>query len=187
MDHTKRLGGLLFAGTLAAAAAAAADELFLKLDGVQGDSRDARHKDEIDILSYSASMAGPFAPSASGTAPATGKAVCGPVRIMKYLDRASPRLMLYAARGDHIPRATISFRKAGSKSGNDYYRVTLDDVLVTDVQQTGQGGTRYAENASEVVSLMGRRITWDFATQGPDGAFTGSAKSNWDCVAGKGG
>jgi len=187
VDHKKRLGWLVFAGTLAAAAAAAADELFLKLEGFQGDSRDARHKDEIDIVSFSQSNIGPFAQGAGTASSAAGKTTCGPVKLTKYLDRTSPRLMLYASTGQHIPRATISFRKAGSKDGNDYYRVTLDDVVVTDVQQTGEGGSRYAENAREAVSLIGRRIAWDYLVQGPTGAPLGTAKSFWDCVAGKGG
>ena len=184
MDHRKRVGGLLFAGTLAAAAAAVADELFLKIDGVPGDSIDARHKDEINVLSYSQGNTGPFAQGGGGPA---GKTTCGPVKITKYLDRSSPRLMFLASNGQHLPRATISFRRAGSKDGNDYYRVTLDDVVVTDVQQTGDGGSRYAENAREAVSLIGRRIAWDYLVQGPTGAPLGTAKSFWDCVAGKGG
>jgi type VI secretion system secreted protein Hcp len=187
VDHKKHLGGLLVAGVLAAAASATADELFLRLEGVQGESRDARHKDEIDVLSYSQSTTGPFAQSAAGAGGGAGKTTCGPVKVTKYLDRASPRLSLYAANGQHIPRATISFRKAGSKDGSDYYRVTLDDVVVTDVQQTGEGGTRYAENARESVSLMGRRFTWDYVVQAPDGRPAGAAKSFWDCVQGKGG
>ena len=186
MDHKKRLGALLVAGALAAAASAVADELFLRLEGFQGDSIDARHKGEIDILSFSQSNTGPFAQSATGAGGSAGKTTCGPVRVTKYLDRSSPRLMLYALNAQHIPKATISFRKAGSKDGGDYYRVTLDDVVVTDVQQTGEGGTRYAENAREVVSLIGRRITWDFVVQAPTGGSLGTAKSNWDCVAGKG-
>jgi type VI secretion system secreted protein Hcp len=187
VDHKKRLGGLLVAGAIAAAASATADELFLRLEGVPGDSRDARHKDEIDVLSYSQSLTGPFAQGAAGAGSTTGKTTCGPVKITKYLDRASPRLMQQAARGEHLPKATISFRKSGSKDGSDYYRVTLDDVVVTDVQQTGEGGTRYAESAREVVSLIGRRIEWAYFVQMPDGRFGGKAASYWDCVQGKGG
>jgi type VI secretion system secreted protein Hcp len=187
VGHTKKLGGLLVAGALAAAAPTAADELFLRLEGVQGESRDARHKDEIDVLSYSQSLAGPFAQGAAGAAGAAGRTTCGPVKVTKYLDRTSPRLMLLAANGQHIPRAMISFRKQGSKDGSDYYRVTLDDVVVTEVQQTGEGGTRYAEAAREVVSLIGRRIEWAHFGQMPDGRPAGKAASYWDCVQVKGG
>ena len=187
MEHKKRLVKLLVAGALAAAATATADELFLKLEGVPGESRDARHKDEIDVLSYSQSLTGPFAQGAAGAGSTTGKTICGPVKVTKYLDRASPRLMRYAANGEHIPKATISFRKAGSKDGGDYYRVTLDDVVVTDVQQTGEGGTRYAEAAREVVSLIGRRIEWALFAQSLTGGSAGKVASYWDCVQGKGG
>ena len=66
MDHTKKLGGLLVVGALAAAAPAAADDVFLRLDGVRGESTDARHKGEIEILSYTQSFTGPFAHGTRG-------------------------------------------------------------------------------------------------------------------------
>ncbi|HUL92132.1 MAG TPA: type VI secretion system tube protein Hcp [Burkholderiales bacterium] len=171
--------GLLLAGLLAAGAAApaAADDMFLKMDGIQGESLDARHKGEMEILSYTQAATGPFARGTAG-AGAAGKAVCGTVTIVKYVDLASPDLILNALNGRHIPKAVITFRKPGQQF--EYYKVTLDDVIVTEVEQT-DGKTQ--PRATEKVTLMGRRFNYEYTAQTPQGGTGGRPKAGWDCVA----
>jgi type VI secretion system secreted protein Hcp len=180
------LARLLLAGVLASAVsapAAAADELFLKLDGVRGESTDSRHKDEIDLLSYTQSMVGPFARGAT-SAGAAGKAMCGTVTVVKYVDLSSPELILFALNGRHIPKAVITFQKQGQQA--EYYKVTLDDVIITEVEQSD---TRLnfpnpaPPRATEKVTLMGRRFTFEYTAQKPDGTAGAKPKAGWDCVA----
>jgi type VI secretion system secreted protein Hcp len=190
MDKTKRkpglvsrVGQLLLAGALAAGAAApaAADDLFLRLEGVQGESLDARHKGEIAILSYIQAFTGPFARSTAATGAGAGKTTCGPVTVTKFVDVSSPHLILLVANGQHIPRALITFRKPGTPL--EYYKVTLDDVIITEVEQTGSSSA--AARAMEKVSLIGRRFSFEYVQQRPDGSPGATPKSGWDCVANK--
>lgn len=182
MDHTKNLGGLLLAGALAVTSLpAAADDIFLKLDGVPGESIDARHKGEIDVLSYSQSLTGPFARGATSGAAASGKTTCGPVTITKYVDLSSPDLILSAANGRHIPSAVITFRRAG-QTPVEYYTVILDDVIVTEVEQTDSRSSS-SQRAVEKVSLIGRRVRFEYTAQRPDGGSGAKPKSGWDCAA----
>ena len=190
MDRTKTKpcpvsrAGLLLAGALAAGAAApaAADDLFLRLEGIQGESMDARHKGEIGILSYTQSFTGPFAHSAPGAGAGAGKTTCGPVTVTKFIDVSSPQLILFAANGQHIPRALITFRRSG-QAQLEYYKVTLDDVIITEVEQTGSSAA--AARAMEKVSLIGRRFSFEYVSQMPDGRRGGTPKAGWDCVANK--
>jgi type VI secretion system secreted protein Hcp len=183
-----RVACLLLAGALAAggAAPAAADDVFLKLDGVPGESVDAKHKGEIDILSYSQGLAGPFARSGGGTAAATGKTVCGPVTVMKFVDVSSPDLILSVANGKHIPKALITFRRPGGPNQLEYYKVTLEDVVITEIEQTESkidASNPAAARAIEKVSLMGRRFRFEYVQQAPDGRPGAMPKAGWDCVA----
>ena len=187
MDQTRTKAGLvspagrlLIAGvlTVGAAAPAAADDVFLRLDGVQGESVDARHKGEIDILSYTQAFTGPFARSAAGTGAASGKTICGPVTITKFVDLSSPDLILSAANGKHIPNAVITFRRPGANQ-LEYYKVTLEDVIVTEIEQSE---SKTAARAMEKVSLMGRRFRFEYVQQTPDGRPGGMPKAGWDCV-----
>lgn len=192
MDKTKtkpsyRVGGLLLAGALAAGAAApaAADDVFLKLDGVLGESTDARHKGEIDILSYTQAFTGPFARGAAGTGAAAGKTICGPVTITKYVDVSSPDLILSVANGKHIPKAVFTFRRPGANQ-LEYYKVMLEDVVITEIEQSESKinpSNPAAVRASEKVSLMGRRFSFEYVLQAPDGRIGAQPKAGWDCVA----
>jgi len=185
--HTKRLTALLLAGALATTApmAAAVDDLFLRLEGVQGESQDAAHRGEIEILSYTQAMTGPYARGVPVGTPgaASGKITCGPVTITKFVDRASPVLMLMTANAKHVTRAVITFRRPGQPPA-EYYKVTLDEVIVTDVEQTN---TRVSvpnpapPRAIEKVSMLAQRYTWEYLMQGPDGK-PGRVPTTWDCA-----
>jgi len=180
---------MLFAGVLAAAVAtpaAAVDDIFLKLDGIQGESTDGRHAREIEILSYTQTMSGPFAKSGTpNTGAATGKTVCGPVTVMKYVDVSSPDLILNAANGRHIPRAVFTFRRPG-KDLVEYYKVTLEDVIIIEVEQSDSKlnfPNPAPPRALEKVSLIGRRFFFEYAATTATGNAGGRPKSGWDCVS----
>ena len=186
MNYTKikqcrssRVASMMLASVVGAIPlSAAADDMFLKLDGVRGESIDARHKDEIEILSYEQSVAGPFARSAPGT-PGAGKTICGPVTIVKYVDLASPELILNAANGRHIPRAEFAFRKSGQQ-GSEYYKVILDDVIINEVAQSD---SKTAPRLTEKVSMMGRVIRFEYKATNPVGGRGAAPKFGWDCAA----
>jgi type VI secretion system secreted protein Hcp len=186
VEHTKGFGGLLLAAALAASAPlpASADDIFLKLTDVKGESLDARHPGEIEILSYTQSMTGPFAPGATSGAAAGGKTTCGAVTITKYVDASSPDLILAAANGRHYPTAVITFRRTG-QTPFEYYTVTLDDAIVTGVEQSGSRSSS-TQRVVEKVSLIGRAFRFEYTAQQPTtGGIGARPKAGWDCVANK--
>ena len=96
----------------------AAVDYFLKIDGIQGESEDAKHPKEIQVLSFSfgASQAGTFAFGGGG---GSGKVQMQDFHFMMNVNKASPKLLLACANGQHIPRRSSSARKAG-KDQQDY-------------------------------------------------------------------
>jgi type VI secretion system secreted protein Hcp len=179
------VGRPLLAGALAAGAAApvpaAADDVFLWLEGLQGESLDNKHRGEIDILSYTQSFANQAVarPGSAG-----GKATCGPVTVMKLVDRSSPRLIGLVTTGLHIPKAVITFRKAG-QTQLEYYRVTLVDVIITEVEQTENKinvPNPAAMRVIEKVSMIARQFHFDYVPQKADGTPDAPAAAGWDCV-----
>ena len=87
-------------------------DMFLKLDGIDGESVDDSHAKEIDILAWSwgMSQSGTFHSGAGGGA---GKANFQDISITKYVDKASATLMTKIATGDHVAKARLTVRKAG--------------------------------------------------------------------------
>ena len=113
-------------------------DAFLKIEGIQGESLDKNHKDEIEIDSYSWGLAnaGSFGSGGGGGA---GKASFQDFHFTTKLNRSSPLLMKACATGQHIKEATLTVRKAGS-GGFEFLKIKLNDILVSSLQPGGAGG-----------------------------------------------
>ncbi|WP_052573394.1 type VI secretion system tube protein Hcp [Haloferula sp. BvORR071] len=121
---------------LTLASAHAASDYLLEIEGIKGESKDSKHRDAIEIESFS------WGCSNSGSAAKVINLV-----LSKPLDKASPQLFLACAKGNHIPQAILTLRKTNASGGKtDYYQVTLTDILVSSYQnsagdsQSGGGG-----------------------------------------------
>jgi type VI secretion system Hcp family effector len=100
-------------------------DIFLKLDGVPGDSTDDRHKGEIDVEAV-----------AYNDKP-RGKRHIATIRIDKVSDSSSPKLLAASASGKHFKSATITFRLSGADSGSAFETFKLSDVVVSSFEQGG--------------------------------------------------
>src|SRR4051812_28230983 len=114
-------------------------DLFLQLDPIKGESTDAKHKDQIDVLSWSwgLTQSGSFH---SGTGGGAGKVSVQDLSFTHYIDKASTDLLQACTTGQHINKGTLTVRKAGGKDALEYLKVTLEDVLVTSVHNGGHSG-----------------------------------------------
>ena len=114
-------------------------DYFLKLDGIEGESADAKHKNEIDVESWSigASQGGTMAYGGGGGA---GKVQMQDFNFSMKVNKASPKLFLACATGEHIKSAILTSRKAG-KEQQEFLKITMSDVLVSSIQQGGQGSS----------------------------------------------
>ena len=83
----------------------------LKLDGVQGESTHAKHKDEIQL--YNWSWGASNAANISGGGMAVGKGQAQDLHFTKKYDRASPNISKNCISGKHFKDATISMSIAG--------------------------------------------------------------------------
>jgi type VI secretion system secreted protein Hcp len=152
--------------------ARASIDMFLKVEGAQGESRDAVHRDECDVLAWSWGM------SNSGTVGGigTGKVNIQDISITKYVDKASPQLMLACAKGTHFTRATLFLRKAG-ETKQHFMVITMDEVMVTSLSTGGSGGE---DRLTENISLNFGKITVDYWQQMPDGSYVKATPFTWN-------
>jgi type VI secretion system secreted protein Hcp len=136
-------------------------DMFLKLDGVKGESHDDKHKGEIDILSFS------WGASQLSTEPAgSGKASVHDFSIGHVLDLASPKLALACATGQHIPTGLLTVRKAG-KTPVEFLKITMTDVLVSSFSWGESHGTA----PTDQFSLNFSKIQITYKPQRPDGTL----------------
>jgi type VI secretion system secreted protein Hcp len=153
-------------------------DIFLKLDGVSGESTTKGHEKEIEVVSYDQSIDATV-PSGGGGGGGAGKATFSAVRFRKLLDTASIPIALACASGLHITTARFSFRRAGTTA--DFYIVTPEDIVVTHAGQCAATGAQFplafetlAKSASstallEEVALHFATIHWEYRPRGPKG------------------
>ena len=149
-------------------------DMFLKLDGIKGESLDHKHKDEIHVESFSWGMSQTGAHGTGGGGGA-GKVSVHDISITKYLDKSSCSLMYCCASGKHIPSGLITVRKAGEKP-LEYLKIKLTDILVSSVQHAGHGG----DLLSESLSLNFAKFQMEYQEQKPDGSGTPGGEMGWD-------
>jgi type VI secretion system secreted protein Hcp len=143
-----------------------AADIFAKLGDIKGESPDAKHKDEIEVLSYSwgVTNAGSMGHGGGG---GDGRATFHELSFVHYVDKASPVLMQTCATGTHLAEATITARKAGSKDQLDYLIVKMNDVIITGVSHGGSGDGGHSEN----VSLAFAKVAVEYKPQKSDGSL----------------
>ena len=158
----------------------AAVDYFLKIDGIEGESTDSKHKGEIDIQSFSFGVANSGS-HAGGGGGGSGKASFQDLHFTTNVSKASPKLMLACATGEHIKKAVLTVRKAG-KDQQEYMKVTLEDLLVSSYQDGGHEGSVFP---SDQFALNFSKIEFDYKEQKSDGTLGGSVKTGYDVKANK--
>jgi type VI secretion system secreted protein Hcp len=153
-------------------------DMFLKLDGVAGESKDKVHGKEIDVLSWSWGMAN------SGTAHVGGGAGAGKVNVQdlcvsKYVDSSSPKLMLACCNGTHYANALLTVRKAGGNA-IEYVTVKLETVLISGLTT---GGSLGEDRLTENVILNFAKVSVDYTPQKDDGSKGTAIPFAWDIAA----
>jgi type VI secretion system secreted protein Hcp len=156
-----------------------ATDIFAKIGDIKGESLDAKHKDEIEVLSFSWGVANPGS-TGSGPGTGTGKATFQDLSIVHGIDKATPELLKACATGLHIKDATITHRKAG-KGQQEYLIIKLNDVTITAVSHAGSEDQPYAES----VSLKFAKVDLEYKPQRPDGSLDPGLHFKFDLKANK--
>ena len=153
----------------------AAVDYFMKIDGIKGESGDSKHKDEVDVLSWSwgETQQGAHATGGGGGA---GKVVMQDFSFTKRVDKASAPLLLACASGQHIKSVEMVCRKAG-KDQQEYLKVTMSDVLISSYQV---GGSQGEVVPIDQVSMNFSKIEMEYKAQKADGTLDAPTKAGWD-------
>jgi type VI secretion system secreted protein Hcp len=153
-----------------------AGDMFLKLDGIKGESFDSKHKDEIDVLSWSWGMT-QMGTSHTGSGSGTSKVSVADLHINKLVDKATPALTLHCCNGKHIKKGTLTVRKAGEHPV-EYLVIDLEDIIVSSVQTTGTNHS--GDLVQESISLNFAKFKSTYKQQNADGSAGPSAEYGWN-------
>ncbi len=150
---------------------------FLKIEGINGESTDDKHKGWIEVLSYNWGVS----QMASGTASSSGggavqRADFQDLSIVKLMDSASPLLFRACAIGEHIGEVTLELCRAGGDKLR-YMEYKLTNVIISSVTIGGGGGGE----PTEAVSFNYGRIKQTYTKQArKGGGAAGNIEAGWD-------
>jgi type VI secretion system secreted protein Hcp len=155
-------------------------DIFLKLGSLTGESQDSTHKNEIDVVAWGWAMS-QSGTMHLGTGGGGGKVAVGDLTIFKYTDKATPTIISACASGTHFPTAVLTVRKAGGKAPLEYYKISLQNVLVTGYST--DDATPDQDRFMESVTLNFEAFHVQYQPQGPDGSkLGGMVESKWNIV-----
>lgn len=150
--------------------------MFLKIDGIEGESADSTHKGEMQIESFS------WGATNSGSSSLGGGAGSGKVQMQDFhfvinFGKHSPKVMEACATGQHIAKATLTCRKAGGDK-MEFLKVTFSDILISSYQ-TG-ASAQGSELPMDQCSFNYTKIEKEYKEQKADGSLGGTVKAGYD-------
>ena len=156
-------------------------DYFLKIEGVDGESTDDKHKGEIELESWSfgAANAGSFS---SGGGGGTGKVAMQDFHFVKKCDKASAKLFTACCTGEHLKSATLVCRKAG-KDQQEFLTIVLTSAIVSSYQTGGSAGSDVIP--MDQVAMNFAKIEYKYKEQKADGSLGGEVIGGWDVTTNK--
>jgi type VI secretion system secreted protein Hcp len=127
-------------------------DMFLKIEGVPGESQDSRHKDWIEVLSYSHGMVQPTG--------GIGAIEHQDFSITKCIDKATPKLALYCCSRTQVAEAVLELC-GPDVNEPPVYTTYLTDVVITSVRPNGSVTSSDPLPMEEVTMNYGS-IEWQY-------------------------
>lgn len=155
-------------------------DYFLKIEDIKGESNDAKHRDEIEILSWSFAEANSTSLSSEsgGTA---GKVVMQDFQFVAPISKASPLIFVAVAAGEHFPEAILTGRKSGGDQV-EFLKWTLSDVLFSSYKEAGENDDALPLDS---FSINFAKIEFEYKVQNADGSIGETVRRGWDLKSSK--
>ncbi|MCC8396372.1 type VI secretion system tube protein Hcp [Paraburkholderia sp. MMS20-SJTR3] len=148
-------------------------DMFVKIDGIAGESKDEFHPNEIEVNSWRWKME-QLSSMLTGASPGAPKATIVDLQFVHQIDRSSPNLMRYCLTGRRIPTAVLTTRKAGGVP-MDFLKITMENVVITSVEPIVFDNSYF-----EHVSMSFSRVKQEYKLQGGAGTSAGTVTASFD-------
>lgn len=152
-------------------------DYFMRIDGIPGESTNSRHVGEIDIISFSFGLHSGTGHSQGGS---SGKVAFQDLHFTASINKASPKLFLACASGQHVKSAVLTGERPNGRKLNKFLEIELRDVLVSSYQASGHQGQ---EPPIDEVSVSFRAIKFTEVPSSPKGTPGQPAIEGWDLAA----
>jgi len=143
-------------------------EYHLKFGSIKGESAASKHKEEIELLSWSWGASNPT--TIVGAGMSAGKVSMTDINFTKRVDKSSPKLLELCVTGKHVDDATLYCSKqTGGKTPDDFLTIKLKEVYVSSFSAGGSSGE---DVGTESFSLTYGSINYDYKIQDKTGTLS---------------
>ncbi len=153
-------------------------DIFLKLgNGIKGESRDAVHAEQIDVLAWNWGMT-QSGTTHMGGGGGGGKVNVNDIHITKYVDLATHDLIKRCCSGEHIADGELIVRKSGGAAPVEYLKIKMTEIMITSYS-TG-GSKDGLDRIQESLTLNFAKFQAFYVTQADDGSEGPGGDAGWD-------
>lgn len=154
------------------AQAYAADKVYMNVVGnqgsIEGDAKSPHGRAWIPVQQYNFSLE---APRDAATGHASGKREHEPIRVIKDMDAASPKLLQAATTGGHIKQVTFQVYRVGAGGREELYEtIRLVNPIISGVHASG-GGAGKSSAPQEELSFAYEEIQYNYTQQKAPGSM----------------
>lgn len=151
-------------------------DIFVRINGIEAESTDERHPGWMEVLDFRLGVKQKISatPSSAGGATA-GRAEFAPLKFIRLVDKASPKLSLACADGTHIDEIVMELCRAGGDRMT-YMTCRLGNCIIKKVSIFGDGIF-----PMEMVETDYGRIQWAYTQQNRSGGGPcGQIAAGWN-------
>lgn len=152
-------------------------DAFIKIDGIPGESTDSKHKNEIELESFSWGVSQSGVSGGRGGGMSAGKASFTDFSVVKIVDKASAALFGACATGKHNKEVIVTLRRAGGDQ-MDYLVYKFTDVMITNYQAAGAPGG--GGLPTESISFNYSKLQIDYTVMNEKGQAAGKVGFTYD-------
>lgn len=158
---------------------------YLKVEGIDGESRRAEHEGEIDVWGV-ALGAEQKASAATGSGRVRGRATVSDMTLYKWYDAASPYLALACMQGKSFPEIVFTARKDSGDAHLDYLTVTMTNCLISAYNMVqDQSGVDAADLIGETVGISFEKVKIKYVVQSDEHSKGDEHEVEYDLMAAK--
>ena len=159
-----------------------ATNYFCKIKDYPGESSDKAHKEWIEVIEFDHALeqeAGATRAATGGLT--TGRTTHRALRIVKFLDKSTPKLAQACSGGKHIGEVLVEFNKMIGDKQCPYMEYKLSDAVVTAVRPKAAYDERRSDSAPTEEILLGyNKIEWTYTEYDSKGGKKGQTKGSWN-------
>ncbi|MCF6211626.1 MAG: type VI secretion system tube protein Hcp [Gammaproteobacteria bacterium] len=158
-------------------------DMYMKIEGIPGESTDDAHADWMELLSYNQGLSQAVS-GTSGTGGRTGgRADFQHFTITKAIDSGTPDLAIYCASGKHIPKIEIELCLA-TEDKHTFMKYVMEDVIISSVSQEANGNTE-GNRPTELVTFAYGKFVWEYTPVDQMGAAGAASTRTWNLETNK--